>query len=250
MVETTAKETPEKVVVEAFERAVKEIDKINEFQEEIKKEGGKKKITNPVKEKNIGLEQFFEKHISARLKDYIYISEKATRNSRLSELKDEWMGSAKEQFGGDWLQEADDLYEDVIDKTVHENILKRDKRVDARALDEIRDLFAGAGVLPRTHGSGIFFRGETHTLSVTTLGAPGDEQLIEGMEIQTKKRFMHHYNFPAFSTGETGRMGSPGRREIGHGALAERALEAVIPPKEIFPYTIRLVSEAMSSNGS
>ena len=145
---------------------------------------------------------------------------------------------------------ADDLFEDEVKKVIQKNILENEKRPDGRKLDEIRPLFASTGLLPLSHGSGVFYRGGTHVLSIVTLGGPKDAQLIEGMEIQMEKRFMHHYNFPPFSTGETGRMGAPGRREIGHGALAERALEAVIPGKEIFPYTIRIVSESMASNGS
>jgi len=117
-------------------------------------------------------------------------------------------------------------------------------------MDEVRPLFAGVGIFSLLHGSAIFFRGGTHILSVLTLGGPKDGLLIEGMEVQMTKHFMHHYNFPPFSTGETGRMGNPGRREIGHGALVERALSAVVPDREHFPYTIRIVSEVMASNGS
>jgi len=114
----------------------------------------------------------------------------------------------------------------------------------------VRPIFADTGVLPVVHGSGVFYRGGTHILSLVTLGGPKEGQLIEGMEVQTVKHFMHHYNFPPFSTGETGRMGGTGRREVGHGALAEKALSAVIPSREDFPYTIRVVSESMASNGS
>ncbi len=123
-------------------------------------------------------------------------------------------------------------------------------RCDGRKMDEIREIKASAGILPRTHGSGLFSRGLTCILSTLTLGAPGDELLVEGMETEGRKRFLHHYNFPPFSVGETGRIGPPSRREIGHGALAEKALKPLIPPREEFPYTIRIVSEALSSNGS
>ncbi|MEK7600398.1 MAG: polyribonucleotide nucleotidyltransferase [Patescibacteria group bacterium] len=142
-------------------------------------------------------------------------------------------------------------FERVADGIVHKNVLERDVRPDGRALTEVRDLSVEVGVLPRVHGSALFQRGQTQALSVLTLAAPGMEQWIETMEIElTKKRFMHHYVFPAFSVGETGRMGSPGRREIGHGALAERSLEPIIPSREDFPYTIRVVSEILGSNGS
>jgi len=142
------------------------------------------------------------------------------------------------------------MAENFLEKMVHKNILEKELRSDGRKLDEIRGLSSEISFLPRTHGSGLFQRGETQVLSALTLGAPSDEQIIEGMMIQTKKHFMHQYNFPPFSVGETGRMGGPGRREIGHGALAEKALEPLIPKKEEFPYAIRVVSEVLSSNGS
>ncbi len=250
MIEAGAKEVAEEDIMSALKEAMSEFEKIEKFQKEIISKEGKEKLEIKLPEEPEKLAEAFNKNIKGRLEDYIYISEKAVRNTRLGELKKEWTDWTNENFGEDSLLFADDIYEEAINDIVHKNILEREKRPDTRKLNELRDLYAKAGVLDRVHGSGIFYRGETHILSVATLGAPGDVQLIEGMEIQTKKRFMHHYNFPPFSTGETGRMGSPGRREIGHGALAERALEAVIPPKEIFPYTIRLVSEAMSSNGS
>ncbi len=147
---------------------------------------------------------------------------------------------------------ADRHYDHQIDKLIHREAIENNARPDGRAMDEVRPLFAKAGgVSPILHGSGLFYRGETHILSVLTLGGPGDAQIIDNMEIQeTKKRFLHHYNFPPFSTGETGRIGSTNRRMIGHGALAEKALLPVIPAMEKFPYTIRLVSEALASNGS
>lgn len=249
MLEAGAREVPEEKIMKALEGAIEEFTKIEEFQKSIIAEVGKEKIKFEFPEEPKEMLELFEKHVLPRLSDYIYISKKPERNKRLGELKKEWMTSVKEQFA-DFMNEADALYEHAIDEIVHKNILESEKRPDHRKLDEIRALYADVGILKRNHGSAVFYRGETHILSVATLGAPGDVQLIEGMEIQAKKRFMHHYNFPPFSSGETGKMGAPKRREIGHGALAERALEAVIPPKEIFPYTIRLVSETMSSNGS
>ena len=133
---------------------------------------------------------------------------------------------------------------------VHEKILKEDKRPDSRKLDEVRELYGEISFLPRAHGSALFIRGNTQALGVVTLAAPGSEQLIETIEQSGKKRFMLHYNFPPYSVGETGRVGAPGRREIGHGALAEKAVRPLIPSKEDFPYTIRVVSEVLSSNGS
>ncbi|OGD09042.1 polyribonucleotide nucleotidyltransferase [Candidatus Amesbacteria bacterium RIFOXYB1_FULL_44_23] len=155
----------------------------------------------------------------------------------------------------DGLEEADKSFvpkilEELMHETIRDNILKNSLRPDSRKLDEIRPLDVSVGVLPRVHGSAIFARGQTQALSVTTLGAPSLSQSLESAEGEATKRYIHHYNFPPFSTGETGRLGSPGRREIGHGALAERALLPVIPDEENFPYAIRVVSEIMSSNGS
>ena len=250
MLEAGANEVPEEKIIEALEKAMPEFEKLEKFQKELITKEGKPKMTIPLPEEPEGLKELFEKHVRARLEDYIYIYEKATRNERLGELKKEWMDSVAEKYEPSALGLADDIYEEAINDIVHQNIIEREKRPDTRKLNELRPLFAKAGVLKRLHGSAIFYRGETHIMSVATLGSPKDEQLIEGMDVQTRKRFMHHYNFPPFSSGETGRMGATGRREIGHGALAERAIEPVLPPKEIFPYTIRVVSETMSSNGS
>jgi len=250
MLEAGANEVPEEKIIEALKKAMPEFEKLEKFQKELIAKEGKPKMTIPLPEEPEGLKELFEKHVRARLEDYIYIYEKATRNERLGELKKEWMDSVAEKYEPSALGLADDIYEEAINDIVHQNIIEREKRPDTRKLNELRPLFAKAGVLKRLHGSAIFYRGETHIMSVATLGSPKDEQLIEGMDVQTRKRFMHHYNFPPFSSGETGRMGATGRREIGHGALAERAIEPVLPPKEIFPYTIRVVSETMSSNGS
>ena len=146
---------------------------------------------------------------------------------------------------------GDMLFEEKTNELIHKEAIDNDRRADSRKMDEIRPLFVQAGgVSPMLHGSGIFYRGGTHVLSVLTLGGPKDSQTIDGMEGEEDKRFMHHYNFPPFSTGETGRVGSTNRRMIGHGALAEKALSAVIPSQKDFPYTIRIVSEALASNGS
>ncbi len=142
------------------------------------------------------------------------------------------------------------ICDDVINEIVHKKALNEGIRVDGRGMDEIRPLESAVGIIPRVHGSSLFTRGLTHALAVTTLAPPGAHQLVETIEATSKKRFLLHYNFPPYSVGETGRMGSPGRREIGHGALAQKALQAVIPSQEVFPYTIRLVSEIVSSNGS
>lgn len=251
MIEAEANETSEEYIINGFEKAITEIEKINEWQKDIIEKKGKEKIVIKTKEVPTKFYSLFgNNNIEKQLEDAIYLQDKQTRNLRLGEIKKEWLELVNTDFEGQFLTEADDLYEKKIDEIVHYNILKNEKRPDLRKLTEIRKLYAETSVLPRTHGSALFFRGETHTLSVATLGAPGDELLIQGMETRTKKYFMHHYNFPPYSVGETGPMRGPGRREIGHGALAEKALRPIIPEKSEFPYTIRVVSETLSSNGS
>ncbi|MEK7647236.1 MAG: polyribonucleotide nucleotidyltransferase [Patescibacteria group bacterium] len=250
MVEAGAKEVPETDAIEAFKIGVTEIERVNAFQKDIIKKIGKEKITPKVASEPEGLRELFNKHFRPRLEDYVYIEEKTGRTTRLMELKKEWVDAAIKDFGEEIISLYDEIYEEAIDEIMHENILVHGKRPDYRKLDELRPLYAEAGLLPRTHGSGLFFRGQTHVLSVVTLGSPQDNKLIESMEGRVEKRFMHQYNFPPYSSGETKPLRGPGRREIGHGALAEKALAAVIPPKEEFPYTIRIVSDTMSSNGS
>lgn len=249
MIESGAEEISEERMVDAFLYALPVMEQVETFQKNIIREIGLPKRVIPIQEEPEEMVGMFRKHLEKRLEDAIYTQDKGIRQHRLSDLKKEWMDSALKEFPG-MAQTADDVFEEAINDIVHRNILSGERRPDGRRVDQLRDIYAEVAILPRTHGSGLFYRGETHILSVVTLGAPGDVQLVEGMEIRTKKRFMHHYNFPPFSTGEVGRIGSPGRREIGHGALVERALRPVIPSKEEFPYTIRVVSEALSSNGS
>jgi len=252
MVETIAKEVPEEIIVKAFERALKEIDFIEDFQGKIIKEIGKEKGKIETKEVQREIGGLFKKKILERLEQSIYSQE--NNEDGLSEIKSEWIKMAREEFGDENISAIEDFFEEKINEIIHNNILDPpvggEKRPDGRKIDELRPIFTEVGVLPILHGSAIFFRGGTHVLSIVTLGGRSDVQLIEGMEIQTTKNFMHHYNFPPFSVGETGRIGSPGRREIGHGALVERALSAVIPSRDEFLYTIRIVSESMASNGS
>ncbi len=175
-------------------------------------------------------------------------SERRDAKARLKHELDEML--KEQQVGKDKRKIATDCVEELVEEAVSKAILERGQRVDGRSLTQIRELGAEVGLLPRTHGSGFFRRGETHVLSTVTLGSPSAAQIIDGMEEEYKKRYMHHYYFPHYSVGETGRMGGTGRREIGHGGLAERALMPVLPDKETFPYTIRVVSEVVSSNGS
>ncbi|MFH1657146.1 MAG: polyribonucleotide nucleotidyltransferase [bacterium] len=255
MIEGSASQIPEEEILKALEQALPEIEKIIDFQNKIIKEVGKEKIWPETRENPNGLEELFSKGVKEKMekaleKPVVSQQERKEHYFALGELKKEWMEMAENKFGDYYSSQIDDFFEKSIDDIIHKNVLEKDIRPDGRKLDEIRPLSTQVTILPRTHGSALFYRGLTHMLSVTTLGAPSDFLIIEGMEIREKKRFMHHYNFPPFSVGETGRLGGMNRRAIGHGALAEKALEQVIPDKETFPYTIRVVSETMSSNGS
>lgn len=254
MVEVGAKEVSEETLTGALERATEEHNKLQQWQAKIVEEIGKEKEEIPTKEAAEEAKALFEKEIAPKMSEYVFGEKGAYA------LKDEWMtlvAEAKEQNaepqrGADLYGGADDYFEKMVDALVHTEALENDKRQDGRAMDEIRDLYAQAGgVSEMIHGTGIFYRGGTHVMSALTLGGPEDAQLVDTIENQDyKKRYMHHYNFPPFSVGETGRVGGFNRRMIGHGALAEKALLPVLPAKEDFPYTIRIVSETMASNGS
>lgn len=250
MIEAGAREVKENIIIEAIEKALEEIRKIQGFQEKIIKEIGKEKVKAEAEKEPREMKNLFNKNFLPRLNEVIYSGIKG----ELNELKSEWLEMAEKEFGPENRFLASDLYEENINEIIHREILSaptdKEKRPDGRKLDEIRPLYANIKILPILHGSSIFFRGGTHILSVVTLGGPKDVLWIQGMEIQTTKHFIHHYNFPPFSTGEIGRLGGPGRREIGHGALVERALLPIIPNQEQFPYTIRVVSESMASHGS
>ncbi|OGY45219.1 MAG: polyribonucleotide nucleotidyltransferase [Candidatus Buchananbacteria bacterium RIFCSPHIGHO2_01_FULL_39_8] len=179
------------------------------------------------------------------------LNTKEERKAALAQAKEEMATYLEEQgIGKERRKEALPLFDQFVEEEVSRAIIEEEKRVDGRKLTEVRPLDIKVGVLPRTHGSALFNRGATQILSIVTLGSPGDEQFLEGLEESGRKRFMHHYNFPPYSVGETGRIGGPGRRDIGHGALAEKAVRPLMPTKEEFPYTIRVVSEVLSSNGS
>lgn len=249
MIEAGAKELPESLAVEALTKASEEIEKMQTFQKMIIEELGKEKASLPAPEISPEMLSLWDEVIAPNLNAAVFT--KTTGNSGIHELQHAWESAVSERLPDASMTRALALFETNIDKAIHEGALKHNERADGRAFNEVRTLFAAAGgVSPILHGSGIFYRGQTHVLSVLTLGGPQDAQLIDGMEVQEKKRFLHHYNFPPFSSGETGKMGGTNRRMIGHGALAEKALAAVLPPKETFPYTIRIVSEVMSSNGS
>ncbi len=250
MIEAGAKELPEELVIEALERGHQEIKKLIEFQNEIINKHRAAKSGVPLLAREGPLRDKLVKNFSAKIARAMWEKEKTLRNERTALLKDEWKNYAKSEFPESTPAEIDYLWEEELDQIIHRRIITEGVRPDGRKMDELRSLSAEVSALPRVHGSGLFIRGETQALSMLTLGSPGDEQTIEGMEIRGKRRFMHHYNFPPYSTGEVKPMRGPGRREIGHGALAERALAPLIPSREDFPYTIRIVSEILSSNGS
>ena len=251
MIEVGGKEVGEQTVVAALEEASREIEKLQKWQSEVVAEVGKKKRELALPEVPDSIKTLFAEKIAPKMRDFIF-NDKQAGNARIYELKAEWMTLVKEKLPEERPKFADRHYDEQVDELIHREAILHNRRADGRGMDEVRPLFAQAGgISPMLHGSGLFYRGQTHILSVLTLGGPGDAQIVDNMEIQdTKKRFLHHYNFPPFSTGETGRIGSTNRRMIGHGALAEKALLPVIPPMEQFPYTIRLVSEALASNGS
>ncbi|MEK7130842.1 MAG: polyribonucleotide nucleotidyltransferase [Patescibacteria group bacterium] len=257
MIEAGAKEVSEEIATKGVEEALKEVAKVEDFQKNVIKEIGKEKIKIEMKDKPKELVELFNKNILPKLEAVLYTSAQGGQDRKkpdVEPIEKEWADLIKESGKEELLSFANEIFEDSVDELVHSKVIDtpkgQEKRQDGRRTDEIRSLHASVGLLPVLHGSAVFYRGNTHILSTVTLGGPQDAQLIEGMEIQTTKHFMHHYNFPPFSVGETGRMGSPGRREIGHGALVERALLPVVPPKSEFPYTIRIVSESMASNGS
>ncbi len=256
MIETGAKIVPEKDIVEAVSKAHKELGTLIKLQKKIANDIAPKKRELAVFSRDEALVKVVRDFVDPKLEKVLYTPHKLEYVEGLHKAQDELAGYIATQYTdhpdlSKKLKEANIIFEEEIDRIVHKNILESEKRPDGRKIDELRDISAEVGILPHSHGTGLFNRGTTQALSSLTLAAPGMEQWIETMEIElTKKRFMHHYVFPPFSVGETGRMGGAGRREIGHGALAERALEPIIPSKDQFPYTIRVVSEILSSNGS
>lgn len=254
MIECAAKEVPEEEIVKAFTFAADAVKKITSFISDIQKEVGKEKMEATLIKGTPEFEEEIKKMLlENNLGEILYDKDKKVIEEKTAEIKEKMNTVISEKYPEekDKLKEvADIIFDEISDEIVHENILEKEKRPDGRKLDEIRHIECRVGVLPRTHGTGLFTRGETQALTVTTLGSPGDEQIIDTMEVDMKKRYMHHYNFPPFSVGEVRPMRGPGRREIGHGALAEKALVPVLPEKEKFPYTMLLVSEIFSSNGS
>jgi len=249
MIEAGAKEVPEDIMIEAILIAQEEIKKIVEFIEGIVKEVGKPKMEYQKRVVPEEIKQKVREIAFDKVYQYVQIPDKVERDKKLDELKEE-VFKAFEGETEETLLLVDDALYNLEKEIVRKMIADEGKRPDGRKFDEIRPLYAEVGILPRTHGSALFKRGYTQVLTVATLGTKGEMQFLDGLEEEEAKRYMHHYNFPPFSTGESKPVRGPGRREIGHGALAERALEPVIPSEDEFPYTIRLVSEVLTSNGS
>jgi polyribonucleotide nucleotidyltransferase len=248
MIEVNAREVAEDALNKALARAVEEIERMQAWQKGIVAERGVAKQTFAASTDSAELPAVFDEVIGPKLKQLNGILGKADIN----ELKSVWMKHVAEKLPDLKPQIADGHFEHRMDEYVHDLAIHEGKRVDGRRFDEIRPLYAQAGgISPVIHGTGLFYRGETHVLAALTLGGPGDALLVDTIEFQDKKKtFMLHYNFPPFSVGETGRVGGMNRRMIGHGALAEKSLRAVLPSKDTFPYTIRIVADCLASNGS
>lgn len=251
MVEAGANEVPEEVMLEAIMYGHEEIKRLIAFQEEIAAEMGKEKREITLFELDQELEAEIRELCEAEMIPAIQVQEKHAREAAIKAVKDQVLAKFEaEEADADKLKQVKQILDKMVKGEVRRLITVEKVRPDGRNPDEIRPLSSEVSILPRTHGSGLFTRGQTQALSICTLGAMGDVQILDGLGLEEEKRFMHHYNFPNFSVGETGPMRGPGRREIGHGALGERALEPIIPNDKDFPYTIRLVSEVLESNGS
>ena len=254
MIEAGANEVPDDVMLDAIKQAHVEIKKLCKFIEKMKEEIGKPKFEYKSFAVAPEIYEFVESNFEEDLKNALQEADKETRDNNVSEVSDKIALAYADKFGEDLFEEhkadiGEAIYK-VQKKCVRNMIFYEHKRVDGRALDEIRPLSCEIDLLPRVHGSAMFTRGQTQVLSVTTLGMMSEEQELDGIDTETSKRYMHQYNFPSYSVGEARPSRGPGRREIGHGALAEKALVPVLPSEEEFPYAIRVVSEVLSSNGS
>lgn len=249
MVEAGAKEVPEDLMLEAIMFAHDNIKKIVAFIEEIAAKVGKEKKEYTVFKAEEEIENAVREYATEKTLEAVRTPDKLERQEKMDAVKEETFAHFAEIFP-EREKEIDEVLYDILKEQVRKLITEEGIRPDDRKLDEIRPITSEVGILPRVHGSGLFTRGQTQVLTIATLGALGDVQILDGLTDEETKRYMHHYNFPPYSVGETRFMRGPGRREIGHGALAERALEPMIPSEEEFPYTIRLVSEVVSSNGS
>ena len=247
MVEAGAREASEDIALQGIKLGHEANQDILKLQEQLQQACGKPKLEAPTAEINPEITSAVSSMLAGKLAQSLSLTESSQREEALNNLKKELGESLAESFAE---EEVTAAFEAEVQTEVRNNILNKAKRIDGRDLTEIRQLSCETGLLPRTHGSALFARGQTQVLAITTLGPIRMEQKLDGLGIEESKRFIHHYNFAPFSSGETKRVGTPGRREIGHGALAERAIIPVLPDDADFPYTIRLVSEVLSSNGS
>lgn len=258
MVEAGAKQVSEDLMLKALMLGHEAIKELVAFQEEIIAEIGEAKMEYEVLELTDELRSEVRNLAEKDLSDALRIKDKLEKYSRIDEIKEsvvekytsEFEDKLKEKELVELITKVKLILEEIEYEIFRQIVVKEKTRADGRRMDEIRPLSTDIDLLPRTHGSALFTRGQTQALAITTLGALGEHQILDGLDMETEKRFMLHYNFPAFSVGETGRYGAPGRREIGHGALGERALLQVMPSEEEFPYTVRVVSEVLESNGS
>ena len=254
MIEAGANEVPNEVMLEAIKKGHEEIKKLCEFIQKMKDEIGKPKFEYKSFAVDHDLYEYLEQNFTEKMKQAVQEVDKDTRDNNVSVLTEEIEANLAEKLGEEEAetrkQEIGEAIYKLEKKCVRDMIFYEHKRVDGRALDEIRPLSCEVGLLPRVHGSALFTRGQTQVMSVVTLGMKSEEQELDGIDTETAKRYMHQYNFPPYSVGEARTSRGPGRREIGHGALAEKALVPVLPSIEEFPYAIRVVSEVLSSNGS
>ncbi len=255
MVESSAQEVSEEDMLEALMFGHEAIKELVAFEEQIVEEIGLPKKDYPIIKVDDEINAKVRDLITVRMINAIQIEEKLARQDKIDELKKEVVTQFEELYKNeenkeDIINQVNKVLDNIEYEEVRRLITEEKIRPDGRKIDEIRPLSSQIDILPRTHGSALFTRGQTQVLSVTTLGSISENQILDGLSDEESKRFMHHYNFPAFSVGETGRYSSPGRREIGHGALGEKALSRVLPSEEEFPYTIRVVSEVLESNGS
>ena len=254
MIEAGANEIPDEIMLDAIKAGHEEIKKICDFISSIKEEIGKPKMEYKSFEVDYEVYEEIEANFADRMYQDVQAQDKEVRDANMDKLAEDVKAYYIEKYGEEKTEElkqdiADSLYK-LEKKSVRKMIFEEHKRPDGRAIDEIRPLSCEVGLLPRVHGSGMFTRGQTQVLSIATLGMAKEEQILDGLDEEETKRYIHQYNFPSYSVGEARPSRGPGRREIGHGALAERALVPVIPSEEEFPYTIRVVSEVLSSNGS
>ncbi len=247
MVEAEAQEVSEDIVIEAIKVGHEANQNIIKLQEQLQQACGKPKLEAPTREVNSELVSAISPIVDERLAHILSQPEKSQREQELNNLQRELVAGLGESFPEEDILPA---FQEKVRAEVRSTILSKTQHIDGRGLTDVRPISCEVGLLPRTHGSGLFTRGQTQVLTITTLGSTRKEQQLDGLGIEETKRFIHHYNFPPFSSGEVKRVGTPGRREIGHGALVERAILPVLPKDEDFPYTIRLVSEVLSSSGS